>query len=296
MTIHILVATDGSEQSREAVCFGSTLARWLAGRLTLVHVVRPSDDPGNAEAVLRAAQDQAAKCGVKGTTRVESGNPVEAIVGLRREIGADMLVVGTHGRRGMARVLLGSVAESLYKKVPCPVAVASRFEQVAEGIGPLLVPTDFSEGATTAARAAAFLARKLAVRMVLLHVLPEAHPPKGERDPEAMRREAQKLRRDAEMRLRSLGESLGLTPEHVGISLVTGVDAHGIANMAKEMNAGCIVMGTRGMSGLPRVLLGNVTDEVLRHASCPVLVVPPGTAWGSGWLEEAPLTDTGVQG
>lgn len=296
MTIHILVATDGSDESREAVRFGSTLTRGLAGRLTLVYVMHPSDDPGNAEGVLRSAQEEAAKCGVQGITRVERGNPVEAIVGLRREIGADMLVVGMRGRRGVARVLLGSVAESLYRRAPCPVAVVSRFDQPPEGMGPFLVPTDFSEGATYAARAAALLARKLRVRVVLLNVLHEASLPRGEQDRESIRREAQKLRRDAEMRLRSLGEALDLDAERVDIALVTGVDAPEIANMAEDIHAGCIIMGTRGLSGLPRVLLGNVTDEVLRQAPCPVLVVPPGTAWGAGWLENDPMTDQGVQG
>lgn len=295
MTTHILVATDGSEKSRGAVRFGSTLARGLAGRLTLVHVVHPSEDPGNAEAILRSAQEVAAKWGVEGTIRVERGNPVEAIVGLRREIGADLLVVGTHGRRGVARVLLGSVAESLYRRASCPVAVVSRFDQPPEGIGPFLVPTDFSAGATYAARAAAVLVRKLRLRLVLLHVLHEASPPTGERDREAMRREAQKLRRDAEMRLRSLGETLALDAERLDIALVTGVVAPGIANMAEDIDAGCIVMGTRGLSGLPRVLLGNVTDEVLRQAPCPVLVVPPGTAWGGEWLENDPKSNEGVR-
>ncbi|MFQ5657699.1 MAG: universal stress protein [Candidatus Methylomirabilales bacterium] len=283
MTIHILVATDGSAEAFEAVRFGSTLTRALAGRLSLVHVVHSLDGPKSANAVLQSAQEEAAKHGVQATMLAEIGNPVEAIAGVRREIRADMLVVGTHGRRGMARVLLGSVAESFYKSAPCPVAVVRTFGQSSAGIGPLLAPTDFSEGATHASQAAALLARRLGIRLVLLHVLPEALPPKGEKDPRARRRAADKLRHDAETRLRSLGDALKHDPDQVDVSLVTGVDAAEIVHIATEIHAGCIVMGTRGLSGLPRVLLGSVTDEVLREAPCPVLVVPLGIRLGGGW-------------
>ncbi len=281
--MHILVATDGSTESREAVRFGSTVTRALAGKLSLVHVVPPSEDPRDAEALLSFAEGEAAKCGVQATRRLERGDPVEAITALRRETKADMLVVGTHARTGMARVLLGSVAESLYKRAPCPVAVVRTFDAAAAGTGPLLAPTDFSEEATHAVRAGAHLARKLGVRLMLLHVLPEAIPPKGEADPEAPRKAALALRQEAERRLQALTESLDLDPEQVEFSLVTGVDWADIVHVAKEIGASCIVMGTRGLTGLPRVLLGSVTDEVLQGAPCPVLVVPPGTTQAGGW-------------
>lgn len=282
MTIHILVATDGSEESREAVRFGATLTHALGGKLTLVHVVDSPQEQGAAETVLNEARDEAAKYGGQGSTHVKVGDPAEAIVGVRREIAADMLVVGTHARKGVARVVLGSVAESLYKRALCPVAVVREFDQSSGILGPLVAPTDFSEGANHAVQAAALLARTLGVRLTVLHVLPEALPPKGEEGPEARRRAAERLRRDAEARLRSLGESLRLNAAQVDLALVTGVDAAEVVHMGKEIHAGCIVMGTRGLSGLPRVLLGSVTDQVLREAPCPVLVVPLGTV-PSGW-------------
>jgi nucleotide-binding universal stress UspA family protein len=197
-----------------------------------------------------------------------------------------MLVVGTHGRKGLTRVLLGSVAESLYKSAPFPVAVVRKFEEAAAGIGPLLVPVDFSEGATHAARAAAHLAEKLGVRLSLIHVLSEVVPRKAEKDPEVTREAAFTLHRDAEAQLQVLTEKLGLGPKQIEYSLVTGVDSAEIDHVAGEMRAGCIVMGTRGFTGLPRVLLGSVTDQVLQNAPCPVLIVPPWTPTGGGWWGE----------
>lgn len=285
MTIHILVATDGSAESRGAVHFGASLTRALSGRLSLVHVVHRAEDRGDGESVLRSAQSEAAKVGVEVTTRVEVGDPGEAIVGVRRVIGADILVVGTHGRRGMARVLLGSVAESLYKGGACPVAVVEKFDQSGP-FGPLLVPTDFSEGADQAVQAAAFLAGKLGVRLMVLHVMAEVLPPKGEKDPKATRRAAGRLHRNAETRFQSLTETLGLNLEQVDLSLVSGVDATEIVHRGKEIRAGFIVMGTRGLTGLPRILLGSVTDQVLRETPCPVLVVPLGTVRSGWWLGE----------
>ncbi|MFQ5847499.1 MAG: universal stress protein [Candidatus Methylomirabilales bacterium] len=294
--MHILVAIDGSAASRGAVRFASRLTQALAGWLTLLHVVSPSGDREEAEALLRSAQADAEESGTRGTARLEVGDPVEVIVTVRGEIGADMLVVGTHGRKGWTRVLLGSVAESLYKSAPWPVAVVRSFDPPSAGIGPLLAPTDFSEGATRAVEAAAFLARKLGVRLGLLHVLPEAVPPKGERGRAASRRAADELRRDAETRLRALVKTLVLDPQQVDVSLVTGVDAAEIAHFAKEIRAGCIVMGTRGLTGLPRVILGSVADQILRQAPCPVLFVAPGIAPGGGWRRETLKTDEGVHG
>lgn len=281
--MHILVATDGSAESGAAVRFGVTLAHTLAGRLTLLHVVPSSEDPRDADALVQSAQAEAGKGGVEATTRVEVGNPVEGIVKVRQEVGADMLVVGTHARKGLARVLLGSVAESVYKSAPFPVAVVRKFDEAATGIGPVLAPVDFSEGATEAARAASHLAQELGVPLALVHVLPEAVPPKGEEGPQAARRAALALRHDAETRIQGLIKTLGLDPKQVGHSLVTGVDSEEIVHLAGEFHAGCIVMGTRGHTGLLRVLLGSVTDHVLQHAPCPVLVVPPGITWGTGW-------------
>lgn len=284
--MHILVGTDESVESGAAVRFGAILTQRLGGTLTLVHVLLPSQERAEGERVLQSAQATAAECGVQGSTRLEVGDPVEGIVGVRREIGADMLVVGTRGRKGLPRIVLGSVAESLYKSAPFPVAVVRKFEHAAPGIGPLLAPVDFSEGANHAARAAAHLARKLGVRLSLIHVLSEVVPAKGEKDAEATRRTALALRRDAEARLQALTQKLGLGPEQIEFSLVTGVDSAQIDNVASEMHASCIVMGTRGLTGLPRVLLGSVTDQVVQQAPCPVLIVPPWTPAHGGWWGE----------
>ena len=300
MTAQIVVATDGSATSSEAVRFGATLAKALGGRLTLLHVVPaeagrlapfmretcPPRERRAAEALLRSAQGDAAEWGAQAAVRMAVGRPAEAILRVVREVRADMLVVGTRGRKGVARMFLGSVAEALAKVAPCPVAVVREFHQASTGLGPLLAPTDFSEGAADAARTAARLARRLGIRLVLLHILPEVVARRGD-DPKATRRAELKLRREAENRLRTVIEVLDLDSGQGESMLMTGVDVAGIVHVAQKIHAACIVMGTRGLTGLPRVLLGSVTDQVLRQAPCPVLVVPPGAARDEGWWGEA---------
>jgi len=288
MTMRILAAVDESEASRAAVRFGAILTKALGGRLTLVHVRSRSEESTDAQALLRSAQADAAKWGAETATgRVEVGAPVDAILRVGRKIGTDMLVVGTHGRAGVARLFLGSVAEALTKRAPWPVGVVRKLDDSSAGMGPLLAPTDFSEGASHAIRAAALLARRLGTRLVLLHVLSEVVADKGDDDPKAVQRATLALRRDAESKLQSVIETLGLESGQVNSSLVTGVDAVGIVHAARAIHAGCIVMGTRGLTGLPRALLGSVTDQVLRHAPCPVVVVPPGVGRKGGWWRQA---------
>lgn len=292
--MQILVAVDAFGASRGAIRFGATLTKALGGRLTLVHVLSPSEEPRDAQALLRSAQADAAKWGAQAATRrVEVGAPVDAILRVGRKIGADMLIVGTHGRVGVARLFLGSVAEALTKHAPWPVGVVRKLDDSSAGIGPLLAPTDFSEGASHAIRAAALLARRLGTRVVVLHVLSEAVAAKGDDDPKAVQRAALVLRRDAESKLRSVIETLGLTREQVDLHAVTGVDSDQIVKTAQKIRAGCIVMGTRGLTGLPRALLGSVTDQVLRRAPCPVIVVPPGTGRKGGWWRETPVSKRG---
>jgi nucleotide-binding universal stress UspA family protein len=134
----ILVAVDRSELASRAVAVGADLAARLGGQLGLVTVVDPraavAVEGGlsasetlrmlreDAEAMLRAAAEEAAAC--PPTHRfVREGKPGPEVCASAREWGADMIVIGTHGRGGLARLLLGSTAEAVVRHAPCPVLV-----------------------------------------------------------------------------------------------------------------------------------------------------------------------------
>ena len=116
----ILFPTDFSDPARRAGAVAAELARHFAARLHLLHVVPSVTDPGTASDALRAA---AVDLGLRNDTVVvaRAGRPAAQIVAYAREVPVDLIVVGTHGRTGFSRVLLGSVAEAVVRLAPCRV-------------------------------------------------------------------------------------------------------------------------------------------------------------------------------
>ena len=137
----VLVAYDFGETSQKALVYGQNLTRSFGGRLHVVHVAdviattasqfypeHPGDPEMRAEALalkhLRAlVPDDQATLAVR-----ISASPANAIVEYARSIHADVIVVGTHGRDGVSRLLMGSVAEHVVRHAPCPVLVVRRNE------------------------------------------------------------------------------------------------------------------------------------------------------------------------
>ena len=136
---HLLVPLDGSEQADEALAY--TYEEFPEARATLLHVVNPARAGYGAQAGLpsfseewyekaeAAAEElfveacQAAPEGVKVETATEVGQPARTIVEFADEGGVDAIVIGSHGRQGISRVLLGSVAENVVRRADVPVTV-----------------------------------------------------------------------------------------------------------------------------------------------------------------------------
>ncbi len=131
----ILVAADFSAASEEAFRVGRALAREYRARLIVLHVATPPPfvTPGELQRALQRPDGYRAElegrlrlvyaadstAGVE--YRVEDGDPAVEILGMAREAGCDLIVIGTHGRTGLSRLLMGSVAERVVRKSPCPV-------------------------------------------------------------------------------------------------------------------------------------------------------------------------------
>ena len=114
----VLVATDFSEQAEAAVALAATYARRFGARVHVLHVLAPGDTD-----VTQLLADAAASVGpdVPVVVASEAGEPGDVIVRHAKRHAIDLIVVGTHGRRGMSRVLLGSVANRVLQTAPCPV-------------------------------------------------------------------------------------------------------------------------------------------------------------------------------
>lgn len=150
----ILVATDFSASSAAAVAHAARLAMESGARLHLLHVLPPADrSPGQLADERRHSLERLAgvisadaELALKTVKEVRVGRPAEAIVAYAREVGTDLLVVGTHGRSGLRRLALGSVADRVLRDSPCPVVVIRNGDdpQAAADDGPDFVEEPIS--------------------------------------------------------------------------------------------------------------------------------------------------------
>ena len=206
----------------------------------------------------------------------------DAILDYAHDEEIDLVVIGTHGRRGWRRGVLGSVAETVTRRAPCPVLTVRPLDAPGEGDWPprrvlLAADIDPYQAAvpSVSARWAAQLAR---VYHAPLHIVAVTHQGRGamsstdgaaeERDQmrTALRTLADALRDDAEADL------------EVTVTVRTGRTADAICATAEEVRTHLLVVGTHGRDGVDRALLGSVAEALVRTAPCPVLVARDGVA------------------
>ena len=208
----------------------------------------------------------------------ESGDESTTIVDQAVANRADLIVMGTHGRRGFKRLLLGSVTESVLREAPCPVltvpsrAPAAAAERVT--FKRILCPIDFSTSALQALGFALDLARQADGLVTLLHViewLSEEDPPASARfDTSEYRRY---IVADAEERLQGLVAKESRAWAEIHNVIVFGRAHREILRAADTTPADLIVMGAQGRGGVGLALFGSTTQQVVRGAACPVLTV-----------------------
>jgi nucleotide-binding universal stress UspA family protein len=286
----ILLAADFSENSQEAFRLACSLAVENRTRLIVFHVVEPTyvaEEPvylGQAAVQffkaprdevrheslrrkLRAVYSPAHPFDVE--YRTSEGEAAEEILRMANEIGAELIVMGTHGRTGLRRLLAGSVATAVLRGSRCAVLALRSHDRPrdAKEIRVILHPTDPSDSSEAALGVARSLARDLGSKLVLLHVVPFEVFPSELAVPVDMR-----AYRDALEAVREILDDPDLKYP-VEAQLGQGDAAAEILRMAREVGCDLIVMGTHGRTGLDRLLLGSVAESVLAKAGCPVLVV-----------------------
>lgn len=285
----ILVPTDFSADADLALERAIVWARASGGTLHLLHAYEiplgtiPPYGVAVPEALLLGVRDAAAHrleaaaqrvrgAGVGVETHLATAPAAGAISETARELGADLIVMGTRGHTGLKHVLLGSVAERTVRTAPCPVLTLKADAAIAAELRRILVPTDFSAHTEPALALAIELAKAHGATLHLLHAyeLPAsvaiaygvAIPPTVWEGVEEAA--AQQLEETAQ-RVKQAGVE-------VTTHLVTGPAPDAIAEDATE-HGDLIVMATRGLTGLKHVLLGSVAERTLRIARCPVLTI-----------------------
>ena len=217
---------------------------------------------------------------------VRVGRPAREIVALAEEIGAGLIVMGSRGLGGVRRALMGSVSGSVVRHAHCPVLVVRQGEsgEPVFSSRKILLATDGSEEATLAARTAADIAQKTDSELHVVHarlMLPftgypvaEAPTSGGPSDEEEARQRVTRWLEDQVRRIEAEGGNVAQTHLRLGRpeeGIITVAEE--IVSLAEELGAGLIVVGSRGLGGMRRALMGRISDAVVRHAHCPVLVV-----------------------
>jgi len=288
----IVVGLDFSAGSEAALLRAADLAERLHARLHLVHAAATMrvehgdalfDDTVHSverrtrEFVEEALGSTEAFDVIGPEVVVRRGEAAaDALVRYARQVGAGLVVVGTHGLRGVRRFLMGSVAEEVVRRAPCPVlTVPNAAARTAPGpSAPVLVPVDFSDVNREAVSAAQLIASQFAAPVELVHIVERTgpYPDFYNNIPGLLtfHDTVSDSEERAEPYLRRFGEDVGGVS---GYHVRRGRPDRAIAEVAEETDAGLIVMATHGLTGLDHALIGSVTERTLRRAPCPVLAL-----------------------
>jgi nucleotide-binding universal stress UspA family protein len=271
----VLVATDFSAASKRAMSCAVSIARRHGSKLLIAHVVSSHSEravmDGWREGQFEVTENYIAGYldQIEHRLLVESGDVWPILSHLVSEYAVDLVVVGTRGRTGVRKLILGSVAETVLRQCPCPVlAVGPTVPDQDWRIGPerILASTGFAPHSLLAVRYAVWLAQDLHSSIALLHAATGPFPTNSE--------EMQRVREERELRLRELvpRDIHFVTPPCFFV--VFGSPVEKILATASDWNANLIVLGLRNVEETSR---GEGTwaraYEIIRQAKCPVIAI-----------------------
>lgn len=289
----ILHPTDFSATALMALAHAAVLARRFEAALHVLHVTPTfGEDPlrgafqaaTDEAAFYRHVRDEADRL-MRRTVKIAAGGvpakrvhtrspaPAEAVVQYAASEAIDLIAIGTHGRRGARRLMMGSVAEEVVRRAPCGV-LSVRGDAKPLKLRRVLVPVDLDEAAGGLLDQAARLAAISEARLDALHVLdllPAAFGAKVEGL--TLPAFTARIKAHARKKLKELLQSAKRPGVLMEGQLREGRPASVIAQVAAETDPDLILMATRGLEGIERLLLGSVTERVLRRAPCPVWTV-----------------------
>ena len=293
----ILHPTDFSDLAEEALAYALDLAVRTGAALYILHIIDGRDDY-HAETHLTASDEEALlirlrewvnkqlgafsaadRAGLELVFELAEGrHAAPAIVehASRRKI--DLIVLGTHGRRGLRHLLLGSVAEEVLRRAPCPALIVHGQDDKPALVRHIMVPVDFSDHASIALIQAKRLAALFEARLTVLYVAEEHLVPffsdtgiptftVMKIDPDIVAKAGEALQ---QLDARTEGPEVPTT-----YTVRRGQPPTEVVKCALEEQADFIVIATRGLTGVQRGMIGSVTERVVRTAPCPVWAVHP---------------------
>lgn len=298
---HILVATDLSDESRQALPYAAAFARRYGGAVSLIYVDE-WDQPGlfhsvqltdysearsqRIEAELEDERAKLANSGLNVTSYMASGKAHQEIVRFVEEHHIDLVVLTRHGSRAMRHLLIGSTTKRVLRHSPVPTLVVPVVEQDEEaslwytGFQHMLATTDFSEDSRVGLTNACALAERFGARVTLVHVYsgPEKLLLSGMALPDDIRAELCRVEREELESWCSSVPGIEITP-HMEL---TSNAARGVVAAAESLDVDLIALPSHGKGAVRSVLMGSTSEQVVNLAAVPVLVMPRGDGEHSG--------------
>ncbi|MFQ5707035.1 MAG: universal stress protein [bacterium] len=292
----ILHPTDFSPSANQALPHALFWARQYQAELHLLHaIVLHEDDPHNSAhhfpnvAELQqklkdlAATQMAADIGnhqVEGLSikqaQVRGIAPAAVILDYAQSEDMDLIVMGTHGHRGLEHLFMGSVAEEVVRMARCSVFTVrqQKTPKSVENIRNILVPLDFSDHSKTALAYAKAMAARYKAKLALLHIIEESlHPAFYVTGESSIFDLVPDIKAKSEAGLRKMfDETPGPTVE-IEVQVAEGRAARDIVKFAEEQDSDLIVIATHGLTGIEHFLIGSIAEKVVRRAPCPVFTV-----------------------
>jgi len=282
----IVVGYDESESSKAALKEASLRVKSRNGKLYLVHAVYFDQEefailPSQMEKrfemgahVCRTAkQELQTQFGLNGSVEsfVCEGEPPEVLIDIAQGKKADLIALGTYGRKGLKRLLMGSVTSQVILNAPCDVLVVKRpCSECTGSYQSLLVPYDGSEFSRKALARAAEMAKADGGHVTVLYVIPRYEEMmefyRSDSIRKSLRAEAVKILMEAT----TIALKLGVT---IKTEVREGHASDEIVAAAQKLENDLIAMGTYGWKGVNHAIMGSTTNRVISHAACPVLVV-----------------------
>lgn len=289
----IMLPVDGSHFSELALPLAVQLAKQTNARLHIVRVHVPSVP--TAEAVvsdnydelvrdwerdaLSVALDRATASGLNATSELLEGPVVAALQRYIEAASIDLVVMTTHGRSGIRRAVMGSVAEQCVRKTEIPILLIhprSEQDSVAHDVTSMqriLVPLDGSEESEAVLPHVVALARLANAELVLARIAAAPFDIAVTIGPEALHDYLQRMREEADEYLAAVQQTMPADLKVTCTSVSADRAPEGIMQAAVEQGADMIAMATHGRSGWARIAVGSVAETVLHKSTTPVLLI-----------------------
>lgn len=300
MSKKILVPTDFSDFSHAALRYACAFGKNSDATIECVHIVDMTFlGAGGAGSVYASAADvdrsiQALRAkaqkeieqfvrkehllGIEVKAHLREGVAADEIVKMADEIKADLIVIPTHGRSGLDRLVFGSTCEKVLRTASVPVLAIKAGEPDRVGkdltlqLKRVLCPLDFSTFSEASVPVARSLAKMFNATVVLAHVV-DTRFDYPEWSPEVAMNNSTHLLNAAKEHVDRVAKSI--TDVKVEVHVSCGVPSRTLVDLTADGKADLVIMPTHGRKGIAHMLLGSVTERVVRGAHCPVLTVRP---------------------